>query len=225
MHAYKSTEAPFEPLTVADVANYLKIDAAEDPQSGAVTDDDATLTMLISTVRGWWEYHTGFAILRSQYKQVQKTIKGDCIRLLYGPVLRILTFKYRATLGAAYTTLVNTQYVLGGATVVPSEAAGNFPAGYGADAYEIVFECGIVDYAQAGGSPTPTEILTAQAAVPYQVKQSLLQAIGHLNESREGSKPMSKFEADSKLVGLEPPNTQLLTMGYRNLSLLGHSPR
>jgi hypothetical protein len=112
----------------------------------------------------------------------------------------------------------STLYTVVGNSIV-SDA---WPAHRGRGSVLVTYTAGLVDWDAADPTdPTDEEIATAQAAVPEAVALGILNTIGHLYENREGQKPTSKYEVDAKLSGMNPPNTEMLGTGLRNISLVG----
>lgn len=217
----KISNAPFLPLSLSAIANFLKWDLAEDQSGGAVTDEDATLTLVATAVRDWWENHTGISVLRATWEQTQDAIKDGCVALRRGPVVGVTSVK--TILGftgtdATPATLSSSLYTLVGNEVY-SEA---WPTHRGKGSVVVRYTAGVVDWAAVDlTAPTAPEILTAQALVPNNHRLGMLNTIGHLLENREGAKSMSKYEVDAKLSGLTPPNSELVAVGVSNLSLSG----
>lgn len=217
----KISNAPFLPLSLQTVAEFLSWDLAENPTAGQVTEQDATLTMVITAVRDWWESHTGIVILRAVMEQTQDAVKNDCVSLRIGPVLSVTSVKTIAGFTVATSTPVTLDpslYSLVGNDVY----SGNWPTHRGRGSVIVRYNAGLVDWTAANlSAPTAQEIAAAQALVPNNHRLAMLNTIGHLLENREGSKAPSKYEVDAKLAGLTPPNSELLAVGASNISLLG----
>lgn len=217
----KISNAPFLPLSLAAVAGFLKWDLAEDTSNGAVTDEDDTLTLVITAVRDWWENHTGMAVLRATWEQTQDAIKDGVVALRRGPVVSVTSiYTIPGFTGADATPELMAASLY---TVVGNEIySESWPAHRGKGSVIVTYEGGVVDWdAVDPDAPTAPEIATAQALVPYNHRLGMLNTIGHLLENREGAKAMSKYEVDAKLAGLTPPNSELMAVGVSNISLSG----
>lgn len=217
----KISNAPFLPLSVRDVALFLKWDLAEEGADTVTDGEDANITMVITAVRDWWEHHTGIVLLRSTWKQTQDAIADGLIPLYRGPVISITTIHtvpgFFGT-DATPVLLSSSLYALVGNQVYSD----SWPAHRGKSSVIVTYQGGLVDWDAADeNAPTTNEIATAQALVPVNHKLGMLNAIGHLLENREGAKAVSKYEVDAKLAGLTPPNSELMAVGVSNLSLLG----
>lgn len=217
----KISNAPFLPLSLAAVVGFLKWDPAEDTSEGAVTDEDTTLTLVITAVRDWWENHTGMPVLRSTWTQTQDAIKGGCVALRRGPVASvtsIYTIPGFTGTNATPVLMAASLYTLVGNEVYSE----SWPAHRGKGSVIVTYQGGVVDWeAVDEDAPTALEIATAQALVPDNHRLGMLNAIGHLLENREGAKSMSKYEVDAKLTGLTPPNSEMMAVGVSNISLSG----
>jgi len=208
-------------LSIGAVVDFLKLDRAENPTGGQVTEEDSNITMVIEAVTTWWENHMGLCILRAVWSQTQDMVKDGCIAIRRGPLVSVTSV---STI-AAFTPPNNTPVALAATryTVTGNEIyLHDYPEHRGKSSVIALYQGGLVDWAAVDvAAPSAGEIVTAQALVPDAIRLSLLNTIGHLWENREGAKAMSKYEVDAKLVGLTPPNTAMLSAGLDNVSLTG----
>ncbi len=219
----KISSAPFLPLGLGTVADFLHIDRAEDPQDGQVTEQDSTLTLVISAVTDWWENHMGVCILRSTWEQTQDAIK-ESIHIRRGPMLGVNSIYTIPgfTGSTGVPVLMDADYWAVAGNEVISDS---WPVHRGKASVILNYDAGYVDYLLIEpvdpDALTADEIAEAQLLVPHNIRVSLLNTIGHIWENREGAKAMSKYEVDAKLAGLTPPNTEMLAEGVGNVSLTG----
>lgn len=216
----KISTPAFLALSLETVADFLKMDRAENPNE-SVTDEDATLTMVIQAVTAWWEHHMGTCLLRAPWRQTQNAIKDGCIALRRGPALSVTSI-YTI---AGFTATTNTPQLMSPSlyTLAGNEIySENWPLIRNKGGVYVNYMAGLVNWQAADeNNITPEEIAEFQSMVDPQVRLGLLNTIGHLMNNREGQKPTNKYEIDSQLAGLTPANTQMLGLGYMNVSLTG----
>lgn len=212
----RTSRASFGAVSPSQIAQHQKLD--ESVEAGEVTDEDAKLEDLSQAVTEWLEDQYGVDILKCTRTQVQDGIKNGELHMLYGPVIAFTGVEHWLEGAGAYTAFSSTLYQ----TADNRLWSTSWPVLRSRAGVRVSYTSGMVNFTQAGGSPTPEEIAAARALVPMKVQEAILNCIGHLFENREGQSVPSKYEAQSKLTTSgAPPNTDMLLTGFANISLTG----
>lgn len=172
------TEPTVEPLSLAEVKEYLRI---------TDTDEDASIRILIKAARKHIEGPYGFlgrALVTQTWELVLDEFPANEIKIPLPPLQSITSIKYDDGDGNE-TTLADTEYTVDNVSepgwVVPV-SSGSWPTTFeGINAVRIRFVAG---YESAANSPvdSPAEY---SANVPDDIRSAMLLLIGSMYEHRE----------------------------------------
>ncbi len=153
-----------EPLTVAEVADFLRLPIAEPPATDP--DEAPLLAALISSARQVCEQALRRRLL-PQTLGLTVDYLPDVLRLPCGPIRAVLAVEQRDVSGGI-SLIPSDRYIVSGTRMAPITAwpEPNTPIG----GFRIVYETGLAD--------TPE-------AVPAALRQGMLMLIAHWYERRE----------------------------------------
>lgn len=178
------TPATEEPITLAEAAAHLCIDAYGSP---AEYPDATLIEALITAAREYVEHETALTLAPMLLELSGRTFYAMCrwpgdlgIELRTAPVYGVPSVTYLDGTGVTQTISPDDYYLDEGAqvpTLYPAYGTTLWPSGREqAGAVRIQFQAGYT----AGGSPTTAEI-------PQSLRAAILLMLGHLYENREAS--------------------------------------
>jgi uncharacterized phiE125 gp8 family phage protein len=158
-----STEPTYEPVTLSEAKNYLKVD---------YTTDDNLISSLIFSARKQIENELGgVAIVKRSFTQKQTGgIKEIC--LMRQPVNSITSLTYYDSFDSIGELIDPSEYRNVNEFIFSKNGFFNF--GRNADGYVTVFNAGLVEDTQIGASTCPISLKTA-----------ILRIVAYLYENRE----------------------------------------
>lgn len=125
-------EPQYEPVTVNEAKNYMKVDD---------TTDDTLIAQLIKSSRKMIETHAALTFHRRQITQKQ-TGGLDTLDALRVPVTTVSSIQYAENFDSAYITLDASEYRLAGNRLFSEDY--KFKQGREADGYTITYTAGMV---------------------------------------------------------------------------------
>jgi uncharacterized phiE125 gp8 family phage protein len=203
------TVAPeFNPVTAAQVIAHLKL-----PSGSSETNIDR----IIGAVIGAIEKNTNRGYIKQTIRQTHDQI-GAMIKLWVRPVLEVVSIQTIPTMAADDLVLMDSADYAASIDKDKIRPRSAWPSHRGFSSFIVTYNVGYNDHAD---SPTDEEIVTAQAAVPEDVREAILQWIGHFYNNREGQSGEMKYEVIAKRIGVIPSNVAGLLEGYldRRLTL------
>lgn len=178
------TPATVEPVTLAEAAAHLRIDAYGSP---AEYPDATLIEALITASREYVEHETALTLAPTVLELSGRSFYGMCrwpgdlgIELRTGPVYGVTSVTYVDGDGVTRTISADDYLLDDGAqvpTLYPAFGTTLWPSGRDqAAAVRIQFQAGY----GSGGSPTTAEI-------PQSLRAAILLMLGHLYENREAT--------------------------------------
>ena len=195
-------------MTAADVIAHLKL-----PSGSSETNIDR----IIGAVVGAIEKYTNRGYVKQTIRQIHDQI-GPMVKLWVRPVLEVVSIQTIASMAADDLVLMSSDDYAVSIDKDKIRPRSAWPTHRGFSSFVVTFNVGYNDHPD---SPSGPEIITAQAAVPTDVHEAVLQWIGHLYNNREGQSGEMKYEVIAKRIGIIPANVAILLEGYldRRLTL------
>ena len=204
----RTVDPEFAPITAADVIAHLKL-----PSGSSETNIDRIITAVVGAI----EKYTNRGYIKQTIRQTHDRI-GAKLTLWMRPVLEVVSIQTIATMAADDLVLMDSADYAVSLDRDKIRPRSSWPSHRGFASFIVTFNVGYNDHAV---TPTDEQIITAQAAVPSDVREAILQWIGHLYGNREGQSGELKYEVVAKRIGIIPANVAILLEGYldRRLSL------
>ena len=204
----RTVNPEFNPVTAAEVIAHLKL-----PSGSSETNIDRIIGAVVSAI----EKYTNRGYIKQTIRQSHDQI-GPMIKLWVRPVLSITTIQTISSMAADDLVLMSSDdyaVAFGNEKIRPRSA---WPTHRGFGSFIVTY---VVGYDAHADSPTAEQIAAAQAAVPEDVREAILQWIGHFYNNREGQSGELKYEVVAKRIGIIPANVAGLLEGYldRRLTL------
>lgn len=209
------TSATVEPVTLAEVAEHLRLTAYGVEGSSPVDyvyPEQTLIEFTITAAREYIEFLTGLILAPCTLELAARSFDALCrwpgdsgIPLRTGPVTGVSSITYVDSAGATQT-LADDQYVLDDftqpATLFPAYGVNGWPAARDQpNAVRIQFVAG---YSPTSGSP-PAD------TIPRSLRAALLLMVGHLYENREET---TRGEGGATLLNQIPLGINALVQAY-----------
>jgi uncharacterized phiE125 gp8 family phage protein len=158
-----SSEPAYEPVTVAQAKNYLKVDT---------TNDDTLIESLIIAARKQVENECGGLVIVKRNFTQKQTGGLKQIELLREPINSISSITFYEEFDSTGEVLSASNYRFVGSNLYHVDSF--FQIGRQGDGYQIVFNAGMVD-----------DTLVGASTAPHAIKTAILRYVGFLYENRE----------------------------------------
>jgi len=204
----RTVDPEFAPVTAADVIAHLKL-----PSGSSETNIDR----IIGAVVGAIEKYTNRGYIKQTIRQTHDQV-GPMLKLWVRPILSIVTIQTIASMSADDLVLMDSDDYAASLDKDKIRPRSAWPSHRGFASFIATYTVGYNDHVD---SPTAEQIVTAQEAVPTDVREAILQWIGHLYNNREGQSGELKYEVVAKRIGIIPANVAIMLEGYldRRLTL------
>lgn len=190
----------FEPVTLVELKSSMRISSS---------DHDDYLTRLIGAARAQVENMIQEALVKQTWQQTSNRALKE-VKLYISPLLSVTSIEYIASLSDttnAWLVYDSSSYAVGRSSIIPRSV---WPVHRNWQSFRVTYTAGYNDHPT---SPTPSDIVVAQTAVPNDLKEAIKELTAHMFENPEGASAVA-YETVAKQFGALPGAVKEILNNY-----------